>query len=47
MPLTKEEYYEVAAQMQADELPPEIKEKLDAIYASLDLRQDADEIKPA
>lgn len=35
VPLTKEEYYEVAAQMEPGELPDEIGEKLDLIYSAV------------
>jgi len=35
--LSKKEYYQIAKQMKPEEIPPEIKEKLDAIYTALEL----------
>jgi predicted ATPase len=37
VPLTKNEYYQIAAQMNPDEIPTEVKEKLDAIFQGLGL----------
>lgn len=37
LPLTKNEYYQIAAQMEPQEIPIEVKEKLDAIYQGLGL----------
>lgn len=35
VPLSKKEYYQVAAQMTAEEIPPEVEQKLDQIYEML------------
>ncbi len=37
LPLTKNEYYQIAAQMKPEEIPIEVKEKLDIIYQCLGL----------
>jgi predicted ATPase len=37
LPLTKNEYYQIASQMKPEEIPGEVKEKLDAIYQGLGL----------
>jgi len=37
LPLTKDEYYLIAAQMLSEEIPSEVKEKLDLIYEALGL----------
>ena len=39
--ITKNEYYQVAAQMQPEEIPDEVREKLDAISGTLNLSRDA------
>jgi hypothetical protein len=39
VPLTKEEYYEVAARMEPAELPDEVGQKLTLIYAALGLQE--------
>lgn len=38
LPLTKEEYFEITAQMEPEEIPIEISEKLDSIYFALGLQ---------
>ena len=43
MPVTKNEYYQIAFQMKPEEIPAEVKEKLDAIYQGLGLSSTASE----
>ncbi len=43
VPLTKNEYYQVAAQMLPEEIPGEVKEKLDVIYQTINARENVAE----
>ena len=45
MPVTKNEYYQIAAQMKPEEIPSEVKEKLDAIYQGLGLNSTEAEVE--
>jgi hypothetical protein len=40
LPLTKHEYYQIASQMSPEDIPSEVKEKLDSIYETLGLKKD-------
>lgn len=45
LPLTKNEYYQIASQMKPEEIPSEVKEKLDAIYQGLGLNSTEGEVE--
>ncbi len=40
LPLTKNEYYQIASQMSPEDIPSEVREKLDSIYETLGLKKD-------